>query len=58
MKRTDAIRLHSEEAASYSKAAESAAEPARTQLREAANDHQVMADAARLYDYEWEELED
>ncbi|MFE6686585.1 hypothetical protein ACFVFQ_08905 [Streptomyces sp. NPDC057743] len=58
MKRTDAIRMHSEEAAAYSQAAETAVEPTRGWLLGAADTHQAMADAARLGDYEYDELED
>ncbi|MGG2465624.1 hypothetical protein ACO0M4_38670 [Streptomyces sp. RGM 3693] len=58
MKRTDAIRMHSEEAAALSWAAETAVEPTRSWLLDAAEDHQAMADAARLGEYDYDELED
>ncbi|MFE6689721.1 hypothetical protein ACFVFQ_24995 [Streptomyces sp. NPDC057743] len=58
MKRTDAIRMHNEEAAALSWAAETAIEPTRGWLLDAANTHQAMADAARLGDYYFDELED
>ncbi|UYB41702.1 hypothetical protein SLV14_004491 [Streptomyces sp. Je 1-4] len=58
MRRTDAVRMHSEEAAAYSRAAETAVEPTRTWLLGTADDHQAMADAARLGDYHYTDLED
>ncbi|MGD3107552.1 hypothetical protein [Streptomyces sp. YGL11-2] len=58
MRRTDPIRMHSEEATAHSQAAETAVEPTRTWLLEGADDHQAMADAARLGDYYYDELED
>ncbi|MDR3082120.1 MAG: hypothetical protein LBV60_14550 [Streptomyces sp.] len=57
MKRTDAIRYHSEEAAAYSQAAATATGPARGHLQEAADDHQAHADMARHGEYP-EDLED
>ncbi|MFJ4932343.1 hypothetical protein ACIP8U_00530 [Streptomyces pseudovenezuelae] len=57
MKRSDAIRFHSEEAASCNSAAASASGPARSQLRELAADHQAHADMARHGEYP-EDLED
>ncbi|GAO08435.1 hypothetical protein TPA0598_04_00710 [Streptomyces lydicamycinicus] len=44
--------------AAYSQAAETAVEPTRTWLLETADDHQAMADAARLGDYHYTDLED
>ncbi|MFK0290087.1 hypothetical protein ACIQU6_06335 [Streptomyces sp. NPDC090442] len=58
MKRTDAIRMHNEEAAAISQAAETAAEPTRSWLLDVAGDHQAAADAARFGEYEYEDLED
>jgi hypothetical protein len=57
MKRTEAIQFHSEEAATYSRAAEGASGPARSHLQEVAADHQAHADMARHYEYP-EDLED
>ena len=57
MKRSEAIRFHSEEAASYSSAAANANGPARSQLQELAADHQAHADMARHGEYP-EDLED
>jgi hypothetical protein len=52
MKRTEAIRMHQEEAAAYNKAAAEAVDPANRQhLREVAIDHQAHADMARHYEY-------
>ncbi|AKA08828.1 hypothetical protein SAZ_25295 [Streptomyces noursei ZPM] len=60
MKRRDAVRIHSEEAAAFGEAAETADEPTRSWLLDAANDHQALADAARHgeYEYGYGELED
>lgn len=57
MKRTDALRYHSEEAAAYSQAATRATGANRTHLQEAAADHQAHADMARHNEYP-EDLED
>lgn len=57
MKRSEAIRYHSEEAAAYSHAAASATGPARGHLQEVAADHQAHADMARHGEYP-EDLED
>lgn len=57
MKRSDAIRHHSQEAASYQRAADNSTGPARPELQELAREHQGLADAARLYEYP-EDLDD
>ena len=51
MKRTEAIRMHSEEAAALATAASTATGPARQELNTLANDHQAHADMARHGEY-------
>lgn len=57
MKRTEAIRMHSEEAAAYNRAAAEASGATRAHLQEVAHDHQAHADMARHGEYP-EDLED
>ncbi|MGW1666467.1 hypothetical protein [Streptomyces microflavus] len=56
--RSEVVRYHSEEAASYSAAADNAVtDQGRSLLREAAAEHQALADMARHYEYP-EDLDD
>ncbi|MFD9850550.1 hypothetical protein [Streptomyces parvus] len=58
MKRSEVVLYHSEEAASCSAAAETAVtDQGRALLRDAAADHQALADMARHGEYP-EDLED
>lgn len=59
MKRSEAIQYHQEEAAAARRlAAEAPGTPGSRQCLSNARDHEDLAEAARLYDYHYAELED
>lgn len=59
MKRSEAIQYHEEEATSYRRvAAEAPGTPGASQCLSHARDHEDMAEAARVGDYYYAELED